>query len=286
VELWPQLVFTDWNEGGKAIDSDIQNISDILDFTLIEQEPEQDLKKHFTFLKGLDQPDNDVYYGGKKDILEMFKIALSRSDILCFNTLGFYKSRAELSEFKPTPYFGAYDGTYIKNAEKYITVRPICNWCDSASLCREWNKLTKGNGTWNALKLTDAPVADYYAIINKPCDPSDKSFDPARTVVFQMEPWCDQEWQRWGVKTWGEWAKPDETKFMEVRSHENTYNNGVWEFELTYPELVELNPEKTKGNVISSICSSKYFDPGHIKRIDLFLLSVVQSTLIQDTLNV
>lgn len=267
-EMSPELVVTEWNESGKTIDSDIQNLYDTIDLNAFVS-----FKDQFTFVPGLDQPSNDIYYY-RGSLSEMMKIALDNPAVACFNTLGFFKSKAVMSEFATTPYFrSTTDGTYIKKQALAagsigdILVRPICNWTNSEGLCREWDKLTKGNGTWNALRLTWDDQADYYAIINKPCNSTDK-YDPARTVVFQMEPWCDQDWQKWGVKTWGEWARPDAGKFMEVRSHENTYNNGVWEFELKYPDLANLNPEKTKGNVISSICSSKYFDPGHIKRID------------------
>jgi GR25 family glycosyltransferase involved in LPS biosynthesis/tetratricopeptide (TPR) repeat protein len=287
-EAYPPVAFTEWNEGGKKIDSDIQNSSDALNLNLTDTNTNINLpEEQFVFIPRVDQHNNDIFYK-KCSIPEMMEIALANPAILSFNTLGFFKNRAEHSEFTTSPYFGPSDGLYVKikppmpqiqtpqtstlpiNVPRpFITIKPICNWCSTKDLVKEWNRLTKGNGIWNAMKLTDDLSADYYAIINKPMD-ANEQYDPSRTVVFQMEPWCDQEWQRWGVKTWGEWSQPDEKKFLEVRSHEKVYNNAVWEFELTYPQLVKLDsyPLKTNGNIVSSICSSKYFDPGHIKRID------------------
>ena len=34
-EICPQIVFTDWNENGKKIDSDIQNSYDTFDFSIV-----------------------------------------------------------------------------------------------------------------------------------------------------------------------------------------------------------------------------------------------------------
>src|SRR5262249_45989201 len=78
--------------------------------------------------------------------------------------------------------------------------------------------------------------------------------------------WCGEEYQTWGVKTWGEWAEPEESKFLQVRSHRKYLNNAFWQLHATYHELKKLPIEKTK--LISTICSSKYFDPGHKKRVD------------------
>ena len=81
-----------------------------------------------------------------------------------------------------------------------------------------------------------------------------------------MEPWCGNQEQTWGVKTWGEWSNPDESKFLQIRNHKNYLNNCFWQLSLTYNDLKNIRINKTK--LFSTICSSKYFDPGHIKRID------------------
>jgi hypothetical protein len=84
-----------------------------------------------------------------------------------------------------------------------------------------------------------------------------------------MEPWINDETKNWGVKTWGEWAIPDENKFLSVNGRkQNTHNNAFWQLGLYLSDLVNFSYEKI--NKISSICSSKYFDPGHIIRIHIY----------------
>ena len=101
-----------------------------------------------------------------------------------------------------------------------------------------------------------------------------------------MEPWVNDTSKNWGVKTWGEWAIPDESKFLAVigrKSMNPTYNNVFWQLELKLPEIrnIELHYNETnKLDRLSSICSSKYFDEGHIKRID-FLKYMYASTTIE-----
>ena len=277
-ETVPQLAFSEWNEGGKEIDTDIQNTYDSFDFSQFMKESAE-IREQFEFVPGLDQNGSDLYYR-PDTILQMMQTAIKDPAVKCFNTLGFFKSLADRATFSPTRYFKEKDGTYIKKAVSIplgtltpltpltpLTIKLICNWCTSEELCKKWNKLTKGNGVWNNLKLTHEDKADYYAIINKPMNP-EEFYIPERTVVFQMEPKCGEEWQTWGTKTWGEWAEPDKGKFMAVRTHAFSCNNAVWELDETYQELTELKTEKTQGDAISSICSSKYFDPGHIKRVD------------------
>jgi hypothetical protein len=85
-----------------------------------------------------------------------------------------------------------------------------------------------------------------------------------------MEPWVNDESKHWGVKTWNKWSEPSPSDFLAVRGRKTEcHNNAFWQLELTLNDL--QNPqlfEKTKGQTISSICSSKYFDEGHIARID------------------
>ena len=91
-----------------------------------------------------------------------------------------------------------------------------------------------------------------------------KQFDKKRTIIFQMEPWCADK--NWGVNTWGEWANPDPNEYLAIIGRKApTYNNVFWQLEQSYSQLKK---PIIKTNIISSICSSKYFDPGHIKRVD------------------
>ena len=155
-----------------------------------------------------------------------------------------------------------------KEADK-IRVKMLCNWCSSKDLCNEWSNMCGRGYSWKNIEITwDDCNIDYWVIINKPCDNS--YYDPKRTIVFQMEPWVNNESHLWGVKTWGEWAEPDENKFLAVRGRKTKcHNNAFWQLELNYNELVDLKYEnKNKMDTVSSICSSKYYDEGHIARID------------------
>jgi hypothetical protein len=147
-----------------------------------------------------------------------------------------------------------------------LRVKMLCNWCSSKQLCDDWNKMSKGNYRWNNIEITwEDENVDFYVIINYPRSHND-FYIPEKTIFFHMEPWCYLPEQQWGVKTWGVWSAPDENKFLQVRSHKNYYNNCFWQVSLSYTDLKTQQIEKTK--LISSVCSSKYFDPGHIKRID------------------
>lgn len=155
-------------------------------------------------------------------------------------------------------------------AEKYVNnirIKMMCNWCSGEQLCKEWSNMCESGFKWKNIEITHTDDnIDFYVIVNSP--PSNEYFDPARTIVFQMEPWVDNPTSSWGVKTWGKWAQPDPSKFLAVRGRRTpVHNNAFWQLELTYPQLKTMSFEKTE--VISSICSSKYFDEGHIARIDL-----------------
>lgn len=149
----------------------------------------------------------------------------------------------------------------IKEVEmKTKRVKLLCNWTNSAKLREWWNKMTKGNYRWNDIEIVvDNP--DYYVIIN--CPPKNETFIPEKTVIFQMEPYMASK----NRSQWGDWGDPDETKFLKVCKHETDYNNNCWEISRTYTQLKTEKMEK-KFDVMSTILSPKYFDPGHIKRVD------------------
>jgi GR25 family glycosyltransferase involved in LPS biosynthesis len=148
-------------------------------------------------------------------------------------------------------------------------IKLIGDWCPPDALCREWDRMSQGGGRWNGIEVTDddpRPDAgiDFYVIVNRPWPGA--HYVPERTIVFQMEPWCPEPYQTWGVKTWGEWATPDPARFLQVRAHRTHLNNAFWQLKATYDELRTQPVVKTR--TLSSICSPKYFDPGHIKRVD------------------
>ena len=104
----------------------------------------------------------------------------------------------------------------------------------------------------------DPGEIDYYVIINSP--PADAKFVPEKTIIFQMEPWIADEVKNWGVKTWGDWATPDPSKFFKVFTHKTHLNNVQWQIDYPfYTQPIEAN----KQNKIATICSKKNFDIGH-----------------------
>ncbi len=125
--------------------------------------------------------------------------------------------------------------------------------------------MSQGGLRWNNIEVTFEDVdIDFFVIINQPWP--GEWYQPERTIVFQMEPWCGEPHQTWGVKTWGEWARPNPSRFLQVRTHQSHLNNAFWQLRATYDELRTQPIRKTR--MLSSICSGKYFDPGHIKRVD------------------
>ncbi len=220
----------------------------------------------YEFYSGVDSPGNDVIRTNSKMSLQDIKILTDNGNYAGFNTMGCIKSKIiPLDKLKKLNTVQYSQGLYVKKQK--FRVKLICDWTTSENLCNEWNKMTKGNYTWNDIEVTWAnDNVDFYVIINKPTI-GNEFYIPDRTIVLQMEPWCYNKDQNWGVKTWGAWAKPSETTFLNVRPHINYLNTTFWQLKTTYTEFKNtFNINKTK--LISSICSSKYFDPGHVKRID------------------
>ena len=159
-----------------------------------------------------------------------------------------------------------YDLNLNYKLNKKYRVKLIGNWADSKKICKEWSNMCENGFLWKNIEITwDNKNIDYYVIINYPT--FNERYEANKTIIFQMEPWCYSNTQNWGVKTWGKWSTPDEKQFLSVNGRkQNTYNNVFWQLGLKLPQLIDLNVEKM--DKISSICSSKYFDPGHIARID------------------
>ena len=285
-ECRPQIVFSEWNENGKQIDSDIQNIYDSIDFKNIVDEIDE-MKEKYVFIPNLDQHGNDIYYYNQS-LEDNFLISEKDTNCIGFNTLGFFKNKIVINDLKPSIYFKEGDGIYIKKSfykdyinkkqieinpidKNYIRIKMLCNWCSSEQLCKEWSNMCEAGFKWKNYQLVWTDVKediDYYVIINSP--PKDSYFDPKRTIVFQMEPWVNDPNKNWGVKTWGKWAEPNPNDFLAVRGRKTEcHNNAFWQLELKLDDFQKTELfEKTKDKIISSICSSKYFDEGHIARID------------------
>ena len=168
------------------------------------------------------------------------------------------------------------NNTKFENQDKKIRIKMLCNWCSSETLCKEWSNMCEdpSSFTWKNLQMTwENENIDYYVIINRP--QHGDFYEPSKTIVFQMEPWVNDLSKNWGVKTWGDWAIPDKKKFLAVRGRKNDcWNNAFWQLELTLKEIenlglgLGLDISEKKVDKLTTICSSKYFDEGHILRID------------------
>ena len=251
-------------------------IKNVADLKICECNPPivEDMKDQFIFISGCDQFDNDIYYNNQENKnIDFYKmLALNNDNCVAFNTLGFFKSK--LDKLTISPYFKNSDGIYIKKEYykkwKKYRIKMICNWCSSEKLCKDWSNMCKDGYTWNNIEITwENTDIDYYVIINKPSS-EDEYYEPSKTIIFQMEPWVTDETKYWGVKNWGDFSQPDESKFLKVFGRKtNDYNNVFWQLELNYNQLVNLKYDvKVKKDVVASICSSKYFDEGHIARVD------------------
>ena len=106
------LIYSEWNEDNKIIDTDIQSNFSRLDFS-----NSKILEDQFEFIQGLDQLANDMYkYTG--NTFELMDLALNDPKCFSFNTLGFYKNKGDIN-FIPSIYFKETDGIYIKKEQFY-----------------------------------------------------------------------------------------------------------------------------------------------------------------------
>lgn len=216
----------------------------------------------------------DIFYANYKDNEFLSKLADDLLGCVAFNTLGYFKEK--VLPLEKSKYFSDSDGIFVRKEYyqknilpflKKIRVKLICNWCSSKDLCKDWNRMTQNNNyIWNNIEITwENDNIDYYVIINKPG--FNEFYVPKKSIIFHMEPNCDNSNVNWGVKTWGEWRDPDESKFLCVRTIKKYPMIAYWQLSTNYTDfhIKKINKEYNK---ISSICSSKYYDPGHIKRID------------------
>jgi len=266
ISVQPHIVHTEWFSSSESkVDTDIQK-----DYSSLQIKPNIDRAK-WDFYEGVDSLDGDIRRTNAVGVDNMKIAAETEINCVAFNTLGFLKSRVKFP-LQKSRYLHAPHGIYVKKGyQPTIRIKMLCNWCSSEDLCKEWLKMTKGAYKWNNLEITwsDNDI-DYYVIINKP-RPGDK-YIAEKSIIYHMEPWCAGKDQNWGVKTWGSWAKPDPKLFLQVRTHDRFVNTVFWQLSLTYDQLQRMDMQAQKRSEldkhVSSICSSKYFDPGHKKRID------------------
>jgi FkbM family methyltransferase len=268
-ETRPHISFSEWNEGGKAVDSDIQNMYESID---LSDTPDGLLEKYH-YYPNEDFFGSDIHYIGNKSLFDQLLIAEGDSSCVCFNTLGYFKH-----EFDATKLIKINCGLYVKKQyisslqhiitqpsnKNKIRVKMLCNWCSSEQLCREWSNMCLDGFSWKNIEITwDSENIDYYVIINQT---NETGYDKSRTIIFQMEPWVYDDGKNWGVKTWGEWSKPDSSLFFHVHNHVNYLNNVQWllkqPLSVVSKDFTEKNINKFD-NILTCVCSKKNNDVGH-----------------------
>ena len=153
-----------------------------------------------------------------------------------------------------------------KTQPNKIRVLLACNWSDSKSICDLWNRMSKNNDySWDKIQIVWEEPCDYYCIINKPFDDNLK-YIPEKTIIFRMEPKMETNTFLWGDF----WSKPNEKDFKFVGYHDKHFNNNEWHLSKNYSQLSSepIIKDNNLSFTLSTILSSKYVDPGHIKRID------------------
>jgi hypothetical protein len=143
-----------------------------------------------------------------------------------------------------------------ENKNKNVRIRLLCNWCTQDQVRDQWNKMSKGNYTWNNLVLVqENSEYDYTVVINSTHVDHDKS----KSILIQMEPM---------LNTNPEWIKNRST-YKYVLDYTNTFNNHEWHIPKTYTELMSEQQPPKQNNTIVSIVENNYSEIGSIKKIDL-----------------
>ena len=138
-----------------------------------------------------------------------------------------------------------------------MTVKLMCNWTDNKSINKIYKKFCKPDGSWNNVLFTDDEKADWYCIINFPRP--DEYWNPDTTILLSME-----EIENRKIYFPKDWIAPSRDQFFNYFSSRNSIE---WHLNKSHAELLKFSPEKTK--CISSVTSSEYRLPGHIKRINM-----------------
>lgn len=136
-----------------------------------------------------------------------------------------------------------------------------CNWCSSQDLISLWSKMRPPTSN---IVLVDTGPCDYYCVINKP--PPDMTLDLSKTILFRMEPNMSSNNKD---NIWGGGIVPSDLLYCGI--HENSYLNvAEWHLAKSWQELnsIQIDKDKTVFDVLSTVLSDKYKDPGHIKRVD------------------
>jgi hypothetical protein len=303
-ECQPQIVFSVWNENGKKIDSNIQHDHDSIDFNSVEDLdqikdnfifiPDLDVIDNDLYYKNVSLNEKFIIASEDEQCVGFNTLGFFKNAVTELKSSQYFKKGdgiyikknaydAFLQEQQPTKNddiaITITMNETVTSDEKIninheiielsdtniVKIKMLCNWTSSQGLCNEWSNMCDFGFRWKNYQLvwTDKKEdIDYYVIINKP--PHGAYYDPKKTIVFQMEPYVNDTTKNWGVKTWGEWANPDPSKFMKVFRHTESLNNVQWQVSPSSPVIC---PGDEKINKIMCTLSHKIHDEGHEKRV-------------------
>ena len=254
-ELRPHIIFSEWYEKeGQNIDTDVQKDVSTMDFSELVDDDDK-----FEFIKGLDHIGDDLFFN-RVPVEEAKRLALENPGCAGFNTLGFFKSKIDKNILQSSVYFGPEDGIYIKK----VVAKPVSSGKTKIKMLGFWQSPEKMAEEFGVMPMEDMELTwkndeDYTVIVSMPR--IEDTFNPEKTLIFQMEPWVYDDSKKWGVKTWGQWATPDPKKFLHVNAHRNFLNPAQWTLK---GDLVNF-PPKTDDTAI--VLSYKTNDVGHNLRI-------------------
>jgi hypothetical protein len=146
----------------------------------------------------------------------------------------------------------------IRKKSRIINIKMIGHfWNNSKVLCDEFNLMIPSRDyTFNNIKIThEDNNIDYYVIINKPPN-SSVHYDPAKTLVFIMEP---------SLYNLGDFSNLDKKNFLYINDYNEHLNVVQWRLKMEYSELIK-NHHKTN-NRVASIVSYKSYYEGHKIRL-------------------
>jgi len=100
LECWetrPLVAYADWNENGKQIDTDIQNLYESFNLNITERE----LLDKYECYYNQDFIGNDICYRNATDLFDMLMIAENTEGCVSFNTLGYFKNSMVVEKLSP-----------------------------------------------------------------------------------------------------------------------------------------------------------------------------------------
>lgn len=182
----------------------------------------------------------------------------------CFDDLTMLNIGRLRIETDPDGPLNAYQLLNVDQFVRYedITVGIIANWTDGDNVVRQWQRQFPNNDAWKGVRLVTSDVdasPHFTLLINHPRN-QNLPIKAETSIVVHMEPYE-------GTSRYGDWAKPDSTRFMHVHSRDFAPNFLEWHLNISYDQLATTSPRKSAD--LSAIVTGKRLSPGHYFRLDL-----------------